>query len=67
MTTLIEVCYEQSRLEFFRKKLKKANNSLSWHINHQSKCETLEDKGCEISFYTDVVNMLEGLERIENE
>lgn len=54
------VSYAEDRLEFFREQLAHAERSLAWWITHSSSLENHAEKGRIVSYYQDVVKMLEG-------
>lgn len=58
------ITYEESRLEFFKKELKNANKKMSMigRKKFKSKEERhliMSDVGAEVSYYQDIVKMLE--------
>ena len=63
------ITYEESRLEFFKGQLAKANKKLERHVDKMATGKLnaydyeVQDKACElgsiVSFYSDVVAMLE--------
>ena len=58
------ITYEESRLEFFKKKLKMSRKKLELvqrrrTMDRVEKMRMLGDAGAEVSYYEDVVNMLE--------
>ena len=58
------ITYEESRLEFFKKELKMAENKLARierkrFKNCIERMEMLSDAGAEVSYYRDIVKMLE--------
>ena len=65
------ITYEESRLEFFKKELKMAQNKLerirrTCNRNESPLSEKslmLDDAGAEVSYYRDVVKMLEEKEK----
>lgn len=57
---LVLVTYEQSRLEYFRKQLAHQERRLDWAVKNNPSPWECADRGEEVSFYQDVVKMLEG-------
>lgn len=58
------ITYEESRLEFFKKELKMAENKLARierkrFTNCIERIGMLSDSGAEVSYYRDIVKMLE--------
>lgn len=56
---LKEVSYEESRLEFFREELAHVKRKLEWAVAHNPNWEDCAEKGEIVSFYQDIVKMLE--------
>lgn len=54
------ITYEQSRLAFFKAQLAKAERRLNWAVKRGLDCETCAERGEIVSFYQDIVKMLEG-------
>lgn len=54
------ITYEQSRLAFFKAQLAKAERQLNWAVKRGLDCETCAERGETVSFYEDIVKMLEG-------
>lgn len=54
------ITYEQSRLAFFKAQLAKAERRLNWAVKNGLDCETCAERGETVSFYEDIVKMLEG-------
>ena len=48
-----------ARLEFFREQLTSAERSLAWLVSHSQNWENCAEKGEIVSYYRDVVEMLE--------
>lgn len=53
------ITYEQSRLAFFKTQLAKEERRLNWAIKNGRDCETCAERGETVSFYEDIVKMLE--------
>lgn len=53
------ITYEQSRLAFFKAQLAKAERRLNWAVKNNRDCETCAERGETVSFYQDIVKMLE--------
>lgn len=54
------ITYEQSRMAFFKAQLAKAERRLAWAVKNSRDCETCAERGEAVSFYEDIVKMLEG-------
>ena len=59
---LKRVTYAEDRLEFFRAQLAHAERVLDWGITHGRTPENNAEKGRIVSYYEDIVKMLEGKE-----
>ena len=57
--TLKTISYEEARLEFFREQLARAERSLAWWVSHNQNWENCAEKGEIVSYYRDVVEILE--------
>lgn len=53
------ITYEQSRLAYFKAQLAKAERRLNWAVKKGRDCETCAERGEAVSFYEDIVKMLE--------
>lgn len=54
------ISYEEDRLEYFKSQLDRAERSLAWWIAHSKNPENHAEKGRIVSYYQDVVKILEG-------
>lgn len=54
------ITYEQARLEFLKTELLIAEQRLEWAVKNNRDCETCAERGETVSFYEDIVKMLEG-------
>lgn len=67
MAYLRAISYEEARLAFFKVALARAERSLDWAVKHIAEltlrsgadCDVCEEKGDVVSYYKDVVAMLE--------
>ena len=59
MMGLKAVTYAEDRLEFFRGQLAHAERVLDWGITHGRTPENNAEKGRIVSYYEDIVKMLE--------
>lgn len=59
---LKSVSYAEARLEFFREQLAHAERVLTWWTNNSADWNICSQKGAIVSYYEDIVKMLEGKE-----
>lgn len=56
---LIKVTHQQSRLEYFKKRLKSAERSMNYAVKHNYHHDICSEKGEIVSFYAWAVEMAE--------
>ena len=62
MMRLKAVSYAEDRLKYFKDQLAIARRVLSWWANNSNDPDILAEKGQIVSYYKDIVKMLEGKE-----
>ena len=62
MMRLKAVPYAEARLKYFKDQLAIARRVLSWWANNSNDPDILAEKGQIVSYYKDIVKMLEGKE-----
>lgn len=56
---LKRVSYAEARLDYFKAQLAHAERSLAWWASHSQNWENCAEKGEIVSYYLDIVKMLE--------
>lgn len=59
---LKRVSYAEARLEYFKGQLATARRVLAWWANNSADWSICSEKGAIVSYYEDIVRMLEGKE-----